>query len=220
MNRIVLLIAIAGAAAVTTTGVASAAAGPVAHWRFDENGGTNAADSTGNGNTGTLQGGVSWIAGKRQSAVQFDGSTGAVRVPSGTALEPANVTVSAWVKRSGTPGEFKYIVGKGAFGCLSSSYGLYTGRGGGLFFYVSDGTDVTRSADAGLGVWDGAWHHVAGTFDGQAVHLYVDGAEVGTPVPRTAPISYTLQDPGDELLGVYGGCGGLASTRRRSGTAR
>lgn len=30
---------------------------------------------------------------------------------------PEAVTVSAWVRRSGTPGNFKYILGKGALGC-------------------------------------------------------------------------------------------------------
>lgn len=200
--------AIAGATALGAAGVASAATGPVAHWRFDDGGGTNAADSTGNGNGGTLEGGVAWIAGKRLGAVQFDG-TGVVRVPSSASLEPANVSVSAWVRRSGSPGDFRYIVGKGAYACLTAAYGLYTGPTGGLSFYVSDGTDYTRSTDAGMAAWDGGWHHVAGTFDGQAVRLYVDGVEVGTPVPRTTPITYTLQDPSELLLGRYGACGGL-----------
>src|SRR5205823_14394762 len=34
------------------------------------------------------------------------------------------------------------------------------------------------SPDAGTGIWDGKWHHVAGTYDGAALRLYVDGHEV------------------------------------------
>ena len=30
-------------------------------------------------------------------------------------------------------------------------------------------------------MWDGAWHHVAATFDGNYLRLYVDGVEIGTP---------------------------------------
>ena len=210
MQRIRPFLAVACVATLCAAGTASAATGPVAHWRFDEGGGANAADATGNGNAGTLQGGVSWIAGKRLGAVQFDGSTGFVRVPSSASLEPANVSVSAWVKRSGWPGDLKYIVGKGAYACEAASYGLYTGPNGGLMFYVSDGAAYTRSADAGALPWDGAWHHVAGTFDGQALRLYVDGTEIGTPVSRSAPITYTMQNPVDMLLGDYGGCGGKA----------
>jgi Concanavalin A-like lectin/glucanases superfamily len=204
------LIALMGAATLATSAPASAVTGPVAHWRFDEGSGSTAADASGNGNIGTVEGGATWIAGKRSGALAFDGSTGVVRVPSSPSLEPQAVTVSAWVRRSGTPGNYKYILGKGALGCLSASYGLYTGPGGGLMFYVADGPDFSRSPDAGTAVWDGAWHHVAGTFDGASVQLFLDGAEIAGATPRTTPISYTPQTATDLLLGEYAGCGGLA----------
>jgi hypothetical protein len=210
MRRLGLFIATACVAVLGAAGYASAAAGPVAHWRFDESSGQSAADASGNGNAGTLEGGVTRIAGKRLGAIQFDGSTGRVRVPSSSSLEPANVSISAWVRRSGNPGDFRYIVGKGAYGCVAASYGLYTGPNGGLMFYVSDGADYARSADAGALAWDGAWHHVAGTFDGQFLRLYVDGTEIGAPTPRSAPLTYAFQNPVDLLLGDYAGCGGLA----------
>ena len=205
-----LLIALTGAAILATSAPASAATGPVAHWRFDEGTGTTAADASGNGNAGAVEGGATWIAGKRNGALAFDGSTGVVRVPSSPSLEPQAVTVSAWVKRSGSPGNFKYILGKGALACQSASYGLYTGPNGGLAFYVADGSDFTRSPDAGTAVWDGAWHHVAGTFDGASLRLFVDGTEVAAGTPRTTPITYTSQTASDLLLGDYAGCGGLA----------
>jgi hypothetical protein len=204
------LIALMGAAMLVTSAPASAVTGPVAHWRFDEGTGSTAADASGNGNLGNVEGGATWIAGKRNGALLFDGSTGAVRVPSSSSLEPQAVTVSAWVRRSGSPGGYKYIVGKGALACQSASYGLYTGPGGGLVFYVADGTDFSRSPDAGTAVWDGAWHHIAGTFDGASVRLFVDGAEIAAGTPRTMPITYTSQTATDLLLGDYAGCGGLA----------
>lgn len=204
------LIALVGAAMLATSAPASAVTGPVAHWRFDEGSGSTAADSSGNGNLGTVEGGATWIAGKRNGALAFDGSTGVVRVPSSPTLEPQAVTVSAWVKRSGSPGNYKYILGKGALACLSASYGLYSGPEGGLVFYVADGADYSRSPDAGPAVWDGAWHHVAGTFDGASVRLFVDGAEIAAGTPWTTPITYTTQSATDLLLGDYAGCGGLA----------
>jgi len=39
-------------------------AGPVAHWKFDEGSGTTAADSSGNGNTGTLLNSPTWTTGR------------------------------------------------------------------------------------------------------------------------------------------------------------
>ena len=59
--------------------------------------------------------------------------------------------------------------------CAAASYGLYTGPNGGLEFYVSSsrGTVYVRSPDAGAGVWDGGWHMVVGTYDGNTVRLFV-----------------------------------------------
>ena len=46
----------------------------VAWWRFDENSGTPAADSSGNGNDGTLVGGAQWTDGQLGGALEFNGS--------------------------------------------------------------------------------------------------------------------------------------------------
>src|SRR5205085_1713980 len=145
--------------------------------------------------------------------LSFDGVTGSVRVPSSSWLQPQDaLTVSAWVRHTGSQGAFKYIVGKGALGCQTGSYGLYTGPDGGLSFYVTDGsgTSYTRSPDAGVGVWDGNWHYVAGSYDGAAVRLFVDGVEVTPATPRTRPVTYFAQTTSsDLLLGDYSSCAGL-----------
>lgn len=112
---------------------------------------------SGNGNTGTLQGGAAWTNGRFRSALSFDGNAAAVLVPASRSLEPSRVSVSAWVNSSTSPGDFKYIVAQGANGCLASSYGLYTGANGGLQFYASSnqGPSWSISPDAGATVWDG-----------------------------------------------------------------
>jgi hypothetical protein len=177
----------------------------VGDWPFDESGGTTAADISGHGNNGTLSGGVQWVAGHTGTALSFDGSTGRVQVPDQPSLEPAQITVQAWVKRAGSPGDFKYILGKGASGCQASSYGLYTGANGGLAFYVAadSGLSFARSPDAGAGVWDGNWHLVDGSYDGSTVRLYVDGSQIGTGTAWSNPISYALADSNDLLIGNY-----------------
>jgi Concanavalin A-like lectin/glucanases superfamily len=60
-------------------------------------------------------------------------------------------------------------------------------------------------------VWDGAWHHVAGTFDGRAVRLYLDGAEVGAGSPDQHAIEYGLESKAP-YIGAYGGSCGLGFT--------
>lgn len=51
------------------------------------------------------------------------------------------------------------------------------------------------SPDADTGVWDGNWYFVAGTCDGTAVRLYVDGVEAGQGTPASIPINYALSNP-------------------------
>ena len=190
---------------------ARADTGLVAEWPFDEGAGPAAADASGHGNGGTLMGGAQWTAGRGNgSALTFDGSGGRVQVVRNASLEPATVSVSAWVRRSGTPGAFRYLVAKGATGCLAASYGLYTGPDGGLMFYVaSDGYSFARTSDAGGGLWDGRWHHVAGTYDGSSVRMYLDGDQVGSGAPFSAPIGYGLATTDDVSIGSYRGCSGL-----------
>jgi hypothetical protein len=77
-------------------------------------------------------------------------------------------------------------------------------------FYVSSdaGLTFTPSPDAGASVWDGQWHFVAGTYDGNAVHLYVDGNEIGTGTAVSAAIDYGLPNE-DLFIGHYpGSCPG------------
>src|SRR5207247_1869660 len=97
----------------------------------------------------------------------------------------------------------KYIVAKGAYGDYVASYALYTAETG-LAFYVSDGVTYAQSPDPGPGIWDGAWHHVVGTYDGASVRLYVDGAEVGNGPPSNLRINYALPTSADVLVGNGG----------------
>jgi Concanavalin A-like lectin/glucanases superfamily len=50
---------------------------------------------------------------------------------------------------------------------------------------------------------DGKWHHVAGTFDGAVVRLYVDGKQVGNGTPATLTINYNTPGGNDLFIGNY-----------------
>src|SRR5450755_3838048 len=104
---------------------------------LNESSGTVAHDTVFNHDPGTVQSGATSTQGRFQGSLAFDGNNGAVDVPNEPALEPANVTVSAWVNSATRPGNFRYVVVKGATGCIAGSYGMYTGANGGLEFYAS-----------------------------------------------------------------------------------
>jgi hypothetical protein len=205
----VFSIAVATLAMAVFASPAMASSGPVGDWQLDEGSGTHVADSSGAGNNGVLSGGAAWVAGHPGSALNFDGTDGKVDVPDSASLEPATaVTVTAWVRAEGSPGDYRYIVAKSETRCIAASYGLYTGPDGGLQFYISKnrGTVYDRSPDAGARVWDGNWHLAVGTFDGHTVRLFVDGAEVGSGTAHTGPLEYGLTDGNDLFIGDYPSC--------------
>jgi hypothetical protein len=201
------IVGLAGAIVLIGSAPAAADIGPVGVWPFNEGRGTVAYDYSGHHNNGTLEGLAEWAPGRFQKGLNFNGNAAAVRVRDSSSLDPASVTVSAWVK-STSPGNYKYIVAKGANGCLAASFALYTGANGGLQFYVSpgQGTSATLSPEAGPTVWNGEWHNVVGTYDGSSVRLYVDGQQVGAGTPDTVPIGYGLPGSNDLTIGDYTGC--------------
>jgi hypothetical protein len=75
-------------------------------------------------------------------------------------------------------------------------------------FYVSqnDGLSYVRSPDAGSAIWNGRWHLAVGTYDGNAVHLYVDGREIGAGTPLTGPIGYGLVGGNEIFFRRIGTC--------------
>ncbi len=79
---------------------------PAAHWTFDAGSGTTAADSSGNGHTGTLGTGVSWVAGNvGTSAISVTGTSTGVVTVAGPVINTANsFTVSAWVDLASVSG--------------------------------------------------------------------------------------------------------------------
>jgi hypothetical protein len=204
VSSLVLVAAVAAPAGAATPRL-------TAWWPLSENNGLTAHDLSGNHNDGTLSGRAQWTGGYFASGLTFDGSTGGVTVSDSASLEPAAaVTVAAYVKASGSPGNYKAIVTKGANACNAGSYALYTGANGGLQFYIGQngGLTFTVSPDAGTNVWDGNWHWVVGTYDGNALHLYVDGSEVGTGTALTGPLSYGLPNGNDLYIGHYDACNG------------
>ncbi len=178
-------------------------------------------DASGNGLDGTVLGAVLG-PGRFGSAATFpniDGYPG-ITVPQTSQLEPAQVTLMAWVRRDGAAGLYEYVAAKGAQEpCLAASYGLYTGNTGGLQFYITRGNGqnpVFSPERAPASIWDGAWHGVAGVFDGTRVRLYVDGEEIGTGGVAPSGIGYGLSD-GEFTIGNYARASPCASNTRFKG---
>ncbi len=111
------------------------------------------------------------------TALGFHGTSGYLDIPSDPALNNSQFTVEFWIKTN-NPGEFKGVVDKGR--STDSDWYFLTGSAAnpnGIIFGVGDGTSRAELSHA----WnDTLWHHVAGTFDGTTMHLYVDGQVCGS----------------------------------------
>jgi 1,4-alpha-glucan branching enzyme len=144
----------------------------LAVWTLDEGSGVIAYDSSGNSNTGTVSGSSwTWTSGLFGSAFYFGGQD-QVAVSNSASLNPVQgLTVSAWVNADGWWNQPR-ILEKGK---SSNQYALFLNGSGQLSFVVygvTNGTLVTTPPS------EGAWHHLAGTYDGSVISLYIDGQVV------------------------------------------
>lgn len=153
----------------------SVSAKMVAAWTFDEGSGTTAKDIV-SGRMGTLKGGVTWGTGKMGSAVAFDGVSGQVDVPDpDKSLVPPKITLTAWVNLANVSG-IKSIAEQydwaGAFGAHAFRV---NGAQGQLWVIWGAGGD---NLSAGT-VAPNEWTHVAGSYDGETIRVFVDGKMAG-----------------------------------------
>jgi Concanavalin A-like lectin/glucanases superfamily len=200
---------------LATQAAVAAETDDIARWPMDEGAGQVAADVSGRAHharlgqhAGADPSDPTWVPGRFGTALRFVSAQDQfAEVDKPGTLAAPRLTVEAWVRRLGSPGQWRYVISNGGQECDFSSFGLYSGTGGGLSFYVSGAAGYVTSPEAvPEGVWDGAWHYAVGTYDGQHVRMYVDGSEVGHGTATGLAIRYGLGSPG-AFLGAYrGGC--------------
>jgi len=178
------LLILMGIAASRLRSPGAPAGGEVAWWRLDEAGGTTIGDSSGNGNSGRLSGGVRWTAGKMGSALRFDGVSGEVRgttagrgLPRGSAPR----TLAAWIRTASSNGDRTAIFQYGpATPRPDASAILGLDELGRAVFQTSPWTRDTLGVSR---LDDDAWHYVAVVYEGPesgASSMFVDGIEEGS----------------------------------------
>jgi len=149
--------------------------GLVGWWTFDEGSGNIAADSSGNGNNGTLNGPVEWVAeGKIGGAMAFTGPYNYVLVPNAPSLNPTNaITIAAWINPSWTGNN--RILQKSTEN-TDTQYRLLKEGGNNIRFHIPPAAnfEVTGKIPPA-----GEWTHLAASYDGSMIRVYFNGAVVG-----------------------------------------
>jgi len=150
--------------------------GLVGWWTFDEGSGAVAADSSGNGNDGTLNGPVEWTTeGKIGGAMAFTGPYNYVLVPDAPSLNPTDqITIAAWINPSWTGNN--RIMQKSSGGG-DNQYRLLKEWGDNTKFHLP-GVGELFIENEGILPPLGEWTHLAATYDGSSMKLYFDGIVV------------------------------------------
>ncbi len=149
--------------------------GLAAAYAFAEGTGSQTADASGNGNPGTLAGAAWTAAGKYGSALTFDGTNDWVTVADKPSLDASGaLTLEAWVRPNGGP-TWRTILLKENGSTLA--YALYSAASGGtpMGIVLVGGTQQKLSGPSALPA--GAWSHLALTYDGSQMRLYVNGVQ-------------------------------------------
>jgi len=147
--------------------------------KFDETSGTSAADSTGNGWTGTLVNGATWVTGTSNNAVNLSGSSQYLRLPFGIVSSLNDFTICAWVK----PASLDTWARIFDFGSGSATNMFLTTKesaNGKPRFGIKISNSAEQQIDAGSALTTGTWVHIAVTLSGSTGTLYINGAVSGT----------------------------------------
>ncbi len=133
-------------------------------------------DVSGNGHTGLIRGNPTWSGGKLGGALQLDGVDDHVDFGTNPAFDLNNrITVAAWVNpKDAGDGKYHPYVSKSDHAYSLHHRHLAGDLSDSIEFLIHDvGGQSARSAVGAS--FNDDWHHVAGTYDGNEITLYIDG---------------------------------------------
>jgi hypothetical protein len=182
--------------------LSNAEADLVAWWRFDDVSGTEASDSSGNGNDGTLEGGAQWVDGQLGGALQFNGSGARVVAPN-IPLNSRSFTVMMWVNAVLYTGE-QVVFSTGLTGANNTDLHFRIGGPGSgnvpaggvrMGFYNND-----LDTPGGL-IQENKWYHITFWYDfeNQNRRIYIDGE-----MKAEASAAPYLGTTGNTIIGAWG----------------
>jgi alpha-tubulin suppressor-like RCC1 family protein len=164
----------------------------------------NANDTIGANNGMLSANGATYASAEVGMGFRLDGTNGYVKIPDSAALKPTNVTVEAWVWLDPTatgPRNEHIVFKQNSWNAFFEGYsllkmdldngdGTYTSR----FQSVVSRTGNQVAINSTTIVQRGVWYHVAMTYDGNELILYVNG------VPENSAIAGFALDYGTEPL--------------------
>ena len=187
---------------------------------FNEEGGNKVIDKSQYGNDGAIEN-CEWVAGKFGKALEFDGESSRLEIPSSDSLNPEEeLSVAMWFKSSGQLGAAEGARFMDKWGMVGHEKTPNVDENSGyvVAFFPGANEDrlvLTYNANDFAGMsfilpFDGEWHHIAVVLDTtvnglDAIQMYLDGnSEEVTPffLPPPSGVPITPND-----LDLKIGCG-------------
>jgi hypothetical protein len=176
--------------------------GLVAAYNFNAGSGSALADGSGNNLHGTLSGATWSTTGKYGKALSFDGTNDWVTINDNNLLDLSNgMTLEAWVRPTNVNG-WRTALLKENGGNLS--YSLYA-LGGSKKPRAEILAGGNQSISGGSNLATNTWYHLATTFDGGVLRLYLNGNQIGSKnvASSIATSSGPLRIGGNSVWGEY-----------------
>ncbi|MHC4462611.1 MAG: LamG-like jellyroll fold domain-containing protein [Planctomycetota bacterium] len=200
----VCLVLACGALAVGREADYGVSQGLIGHWTFDEIVGGAFTDSADGGLDGFIEGGVSVEKGVLAAAARLEGRP-VIRIKANEVFSNLSaITISTWVKPKELA-NYREIFRKED----GNRRILFSFQGSGSILSLGlhvdhTGYDELDARVNAASLLDSRWHHVAGTFDGNKMRVYLDGLQISS-----------LEKPGriisgggaDAFIGSSGGRG-------------
>ena len=199
-------------AAVVLPALAAGAAELEGWWRFTEADGDEVADASGKGRAALLDtnrvwrvtdapgGGALWFDGVTNVTAAVDDYAYAL-VPDFEELTLSNsLSIAAWICPDALPAFAPILVRTGDTDEWNDGFALFVGENGTLAAYVRGGDDAGEVVGGALVTNE--WNHVALTYSGTALRLYLNGVEIAS---RTFAFRASADAPAPLAVGTLVG---------------
>lgn len=194
-----------GAVTVTVSNTAGSG-GLVAAFGFNEGTGATVSDTSGNNNHGNIFQATWFTAGKFGKALSFDGLNDYVSVNDSNSLDLTNrMTLEAWVRPTASSGWRTVMLKENSSELAYAMYARESSNRPSGWIRTNPTTGSSKSVTGTTGLPLNTWTHLATTYDGAALRLYVNGALVKTQ--SATGTMYTSSNPlkfgGNAVWGEY-----------------